>query len=102
MLLARSAGTETVREYRLVYGAPLVGSASDRACLVAPPVLCGIFLSLPFGIVAMLFALRSRALLAEGAYEKASAAKRRAAIFAWVSIASAAFKIILFLLLTTG
>lgn len=102
MLLAPGAGTETVRELRPAIGTPLVGSANDRACPIAPSVLCGIFLSLPFGVVAMLFAIRARAMLAEGEYAKAYAAKKRAALFSWVSVASAAFMIILFLILTTG
>ena len=78
-------------------------TAEERvASSIALPVACAVLCSLPFGIAAMLFALRERAALAEGDYDRARRAKRRSMLFSWASLAWAAFIVIAYLLFATG
>ena len=99
MPLAYGSGTEPAENIG-ARTTPVAGNAAGRACPVVPPVCCAMLLSLPLGIVAMLFSLRSRAALAEGDAHRAAVARRRSVFFSWVSVAWAAFMAVLLLILT--
>ena len=98
MLLAADAGEAFAKTTDVAVTAAYKREASS----VALPVACAILCSLPFGIVAMLFALRARAALAEGDYNKAKRAKRLGSLFSWVAVAWTAFVVIAYFILATG
>ncbi len=99
MLLAADAGEAFAKT---AYIAAETTANERKAGSIALPVLCAVICSLPFGIVAMLFALRARAALAEGDYNKAKRAKRLGTLFSWVAVAWTAFVVIAYLILATG
>ncbi len=99
MLLAADAGEAFARTTKT---AVIIASDGRKAASIALPVVCAIFCSLPFGVVAMLFALRARTVLAEGDYERSGRAKRLGTLFSWASVAWTAFVVIAYLILTTG
>ncbi len=100
MLLAADAGEAFAKTTDSAVNIPTAGTSA--ACSIALPVTCAIVCSLPFGIMAMLFALRGRAALAEGDFGRAELAKRRSALFSWAAVVWTAFTIILLLFLATG
>ncbi len=82
--------------------AAIITADERKASSIALPVVCAIICSLPFGILAMLFALRGRAALAEGDFKSALRQKRRSVLFSWVAVAWTAFIVIAYLILATG
>ncbi len=100
MQLAADAGEAFAKTTDIAAIRP--SAETGASCSIALPVACAIVCSLPFGIAAMLFALRGRAALAEGDISRAARAKRRSVLFSWAAIAWSAFMIILLLIFTTG
>ena len=100
MQLAADAGEASAKTTDIA--AAIRPADTSAACSIALPVVCAIVCCLPLGIVAMLFALRSRAALAEGNISQAAGAKRRCELFSWAAFAWAAFMAVLLLTLTTG
>ncbi len=99
MLLAADAGEAFAIATE---GAAIITADERKAGSIALPVACAVICSLPFGIAAMLFALRARAALAEGDYERAKRAKRRGTVLVWASVAWTAFIVVAYLVLASG